>query len=681
MAKVFVLKPQEIKKDLEVDYAKELNKEQYQVATTAEGPCLVLAGAGSGKTRTIVFRVAYLIERGVSPENILLVTFTNKAAKEMLSRVAKLLGKHPEKLWGGTFHHIGNRILRKYAKLLGYQSNFTILDEEDSKGLLNICLQEMNIDVKQRRFPSAAVLKDLISFSKNANQKLIEVLEIKHPHWLELEDKIRGIARLYERKKKTNNAMDFDDLLVNWLKLLKENPTVKERLATQFQYILVDEYQDTNYLQAKIIRELSYIHHNVLVVGDDAQSIYSFRAADIDNILNFPKTFPQTRIFKLETNYRSTPQILNVANEVIKYNVRQYPKLLQPQVNSFVKPNLVSSISPSQEAEFVSQMILQLRDEGVPLDKMAVLFRATFHSQELEFALTQKDIPYEYRGGLRFFERAHIKDAIAYLRVINNPKDEVAWLRILNQQQGIGNQTAVRIFQRLKNINCIVKCFDQDFSDILTSRSKVGWDSLVNIFLKDLKIRTLKDLADSAGLINDLIKSDYQNYLEAVYSNWQERLQDLEQLARFSESYKDVNSFLSEITLQEVFAVERANPNNQEKERLVLSTIHQAKGLEWEVVFIINLVDSAFPHTKALAEENGLEEERRLFYVAITRAKKQLFFSYPLTDSYVGRYLNIPSSFLQEIPEELMEEVKLVENGINGFNHLNDGDIQYLPEV
>ncbi len=703
--KEFILKSQSSKK-LKVDYQSELNNEQYQVVTQAEGPCLVLAGAGSGKTRTIVYRVAYLIERGVRPENILLVTFTNKAAKEMLKRVDFLLGKYPEKLWGGTFHHIGNRILRKYAKLLGYQSNYTILDEEDSISLIKVCLKEsdsfkeegidpstsLGAGIKARRFPSAAVIKDLLSYAKNSQTDLTSVIEARHPKWLEIEEQIQSISERYDQKKKLNNSMDFDDLLVNWLKLLKQEPRIKDRLGAQFHYILVDEYQDTNYLQAAIVKLLSEVHHNVLVVGDDAQSIYSFRAADIGNILNFPKIFPDTKIFKLETNYRSTPEILDVANEVIKQNLEQYPKVLCPMLKSFIKPNLVPAISASQEAEFISQQILQLRDEGIPLNKMAVLFRATHHSQELEFELTKRDIPYDYRGGVRFFERAHIKDIIAFLKIINNPKDEVAWLRVLNLQVGIGEVIGSKIYQRVKDFKSIEELIIEDLSDILTPRARIGWEALISILnqfkIQNAKLKTLtqnsKLLIQEAKpeeLIRILAKSDYQNYLEAQYPNWQERLEDLEQLALFAERFKDLNSFLSEVTLQEAFGVERGQPDYSEDEKLILTTIHQAKGLEWEVVFIINLVDTAFPNRRAILEEGGIEEERRLFYVAITRAQKQLFLSYPITGSYSSMYLNTPSQFLQGIPEELLEEVKLLEDSSGRWTDLNDGEVQYLPEV
>lgn len=685
--KEFVLKNENLFKSA-VDYRADLNEEQYQVVTQAEGPCLVLAGAGSGKTRTIVYRVVYLIERGVNPENILLVTFTNKASKEMLFRVESLLGRYPDKLWGGTFHHIGNRILRQYAKMLNFEANFTILDEEDSKSLIKQVVKEIGIDSsaslgagsKDKRFPSPAVIKDLLSYAKNSQTPFAEVIEGRHPQWLKIEGQIKDIAEKYRLKKINANAMDFDDLLVNWLKLLRERPNVRDRLATQFKYILVDEYQDTNHIQASIIKELASVHKNVLVVGDDAQSIYSFRAADIGNILNFPKVFPAAKIFKLETNYRSTPEILGVANEVIKQNVNQFSKVLQTTLANWVKPNLVPTTSASEEAEFISQQILQLRDAGTPLYKIAVLFRAAHHSQELEFALQKKDLPYDYRGGVRFFERAHVKDACAFLKVINNLKDEAAWLRILNLQEGIGDIIASKIYQRVKDYQNIEELLAGDLSDILGSRSSVGWNQLIGVF-KMLLSKTKDKKPDD--LIRLLAKSDYQNYLEAQYPNWEERLEDLEQLAKFSENYPDVNSFLSEITLQETFSVDRNQPDLSEKNegKLVLSTIHQAKGLEWEAVFVINLADNAFPNRRALSEEGGLEEERRLFYVAITRAQKQLFLSYPLIDSHSAMNLNTPSQFLREIPEELLEEIRIVGGRVSSWSKLNDGQVQYLPDV
>ncbi len=720
MTKTFVLKNEAPAKDFKacpapengarVDYRRELNEEQFRAVTEGEGPCLVLAGAGSGKTRTIVYRVAYLIERGVNPENILLVTFTNKAAHQMLTRVEQLLGQFPQGLWGGTFHHIGNRILRKYAAKLGFQSNFTILDEEDAKDLIKVCLKEEDIDPsaslgagsKSKRFPSSAVLKELISFGKNSEIPLEEVIDTRHPKWLKISETIVKIARRYEEKKSLTNSMDFDDLLVNWLKLLVEDAGVKQRLSAQFQYILVDEYQDTNYIQAEIIRLLAEVHRNVLVVGDDAQSIYSFRAADIGNILNFSKIFPEAKIFKLETNYRSTPEILKVANQVIANNKNQFPKNLRAISPKFVRPNIVSASSGSQEAKFITEQILQLRDKGIALNKMAVLFRAAHHSQEVEFELTKKDIPYEYRGGVRFFERSHIKDALAFLKVISNVADEVAWHRILRLQIGIGEVMAGKIYEKVKKAKNIEEVLRADMSEVLTSKSEMGWKGLVGIFNKlktnlssearrakgeNLKLKTNSRDLRIDELIREIAKSSYKDYLEAEYPNWQDRLEDLEQLALFAENYDDLSSFLAEISLQENFSAASASAMADGEEKLILSTIHQAKGLEWEVVFIINLVDSGFPNNRALAEEGGLEEERRLFYVAITRAQKQLFLTYPVIGSRVSMYLNTPSQFLAEIDEALLEEVKLIDSSHSAITNiwqrrdLNDGNVSYLPDL
>jgi DNA helicase-2/ATP-dependent DNA helicase PcrA len=380
-----------------------------------------------------------------------------------------------------------------------------------------------------------------------------------------------------------------------------------------------------------------------------------------------------------------------VANEVIRQNVNQYPKVLQTKLKNFIKPSLVPASSAGREAEFISQQILQLRDEGIPLNKIAVLFRATHHSQELEFELTKRDIPYDYRGGVKFFERAHIKDIMAFLKVINNPNDEVAWLRVFNLQVGIGEVMAGKIYQRAKDYSDISRIVKMDLSNILTPKAKIGWEALVDIFVKDLKIGPEVDAPPRCArgritsgpeeLIRALMKSDYKNYLEAEYPNFKERVEDLEQLALFAERFKDLNSFLSEVTLQEAFSVERGQPDYSEDERLILTTIHQAKGLEWEVVFIINLIDTAFPNRRALVEEGGLEEERRLFYVAITRAQKQLFLTYPLTSDYSSMYLNTPSQFLQEIPKELLEEVRIVGSQKSDWSELNDGQVQYLPEI
>src|SRR4030042_4832889 len=445
-----------------IDYQAELNKEQLDVVINGEGSCLVLAGAGSGKTRTLVYRVAYLVEKGIDPKNILLVTFTNKAAKEMLNRVEVLLKCQPKGLWGGTFHHIGNMILRRYAKVLGYESNFNILDQEDSKTLLKAVMGELNLNYKDKYFPKPDVIQAIISFSSNSQKPIEQVVQDKYSY---LDPKLIPVIEMvnkeYQEKKFKTNVMDFDDLLTNWLNLLQKDKTVKEKLASQFKYILVDEYQDTNKIQSEIIYELASVHKNVLVVGDDCQSIYSFRAADINNILSFPDRLKGTKIFKLETNYRSSPEILKLANQSIINNLNQYQKALHSLRDKMARPALVSLQDEKQQAEFVCQRILELQEEGGTLNDIAILFRSSFQVMEMELALNKKSIPYQMRGGIRFFEQAHIKDVVSYLKVFNNHHDELSWKRLLLLYEGIGLINADKIWREIDQISDIKKALDR----------------------------------------------------------------------------------------------------------------------------------------------------------------------------------------------------------------------------
>ena len=664
MATSYVLKSTLDPGTFKIDYAKELNDEQLDAVLHGDGPCLVLAGAGSGKTRTIVYRVAYLIERGINPEHILLVTFTNKASKEMLFRVEELLGTFPRGLWGGTFHHVANILLRKYARVIGYDNNFTILDEEDSKDLINLCVRSLHIDPKKVRFPSAGVINGLMLLSKNTNMPLDEIVTGMKPEFMKVTDDLMAVQRAYEDRKKKNNLMDFDDLLSNLLKLLRDHENVRQALSQQFRYILVDEYQDTNHLQAQIVQLLAEVHKNILVVGDDAQSIYSFRGADISNILDFPKIFPATKTFKLETNYRSTQPVLDVANEVIKNNRDQFPKKLKHVREGSMKPVIVPAVSDEQEAEFIAQKILELRDEGVPLKEMAVLFRAAYHSQALEFELTRRDIPYDFRGGMRFFDRAHIKDVLAYLKVVDNPKDEVALSRTLRLQVGIGEQTAGQLFEimqeRLGSADEEAHPLTAVIENLVPpSRGESGWKNFRG---------TLESLIDERQngpetLVRLVMDGDYRDYLKNQYPDADDRLADLEQLALFAGKYDGLSKFLSEVSLQESFGVASNEREETNQERIVLSTIHQAKGLEWQAVFMLHLSDAYFPNPRALAEDGGLEEERRLFYVAVTRAKEHLFLTYSLAAGYrtMSMQLQSPSPFLKEIPDRLLESYRLTE--------------------
>lgn len=655
-----------------INYKDQLNPEQYRVVTEADGPCLVLAGAGSGKTRTLIFRVAYLIEMGVKPENILLVTFTNKAAKEMLERVEKYLGYAPKGLWGGTFHHVGNLLLRKYADRLGYDRNFNILDQDDSVSLVKSAMDELALNVKGQNFPKPSVVQSMISYARNTNGEVRETVENYYGYPDFIAQKIEDVAFVYEKKKKTANVMDFDDILVNWMRLLEQAPDVKERLARQFEYILVDEYQDTNYIQAEVVRQLSSFHNNVLVVGDDSQSIYSFRAADVKNILQFPKLFPQAKIYKIETNYRSTPQILELANESIAHNADQFAKKLRAERTGETLPKLFAARDDHQQAMLVVKRIMELYRDGHDYTDMAVLYRATYQAAEIQLELSKQNIPYVVRGGMRYFEQAHIKDVLAYLKVLANSKDEIAWKRILFMADGIGPRKAELIWSVISK-NSGPRPLDElgargdktaptapDSGDMplpelnLKGQAGVSWQKIVDAF-KYLQTLDLKKSGAMADAVEYILENGYETYLKNAYENYKDRLDDLSQLVNFVALYGDLEKLLADVTLSEDFG----GTHEHDKKAVVLSTIHQAKGLEWAVVFIIGLRDGHFPHHKSLDNPRELEEERRLFYVAATRAKNELNLLYPIRSfSYkYGEQYAKPSMFIREIGKTRYTEV------------------------
>lgn len=650
--KEFVLKRTFSPENGKIDYKNELNEQQLDVVLHGDGAALVLAGAGSGKTRTITYRVAYLLENGVAPENILLVTFTNRAAREMIERVEGLLHEYPTGLWAGTFHSIASRILRVNAHEIGRSPNFTILDTEDTKDLLKLCVKELSVDTTGRRFPSPANLYSMISYHRNSGRTLEDVVESKYPNFFDLIPLIVRIAELYELRKRAADSVDFDDLLLLLRDMLLNRPLIRERLAQQFQFILVDEYQDTNIVQAEIIKALASIHNNILVVGDDAQSIYSFRAANIKNILNFDQVYGGAKTFRLTTNYRSTPEILALANASIKMNFGQFEKDLVSVTDSAEKPNIIPAQNAREEAQYIAEQILVLRDEGIDLAEMAVLFRAAFHSQALEFELMKRDIPYDYRGGMKFFERAHVKDIVSHLRLISNMKDEAAWMRVLGLQTGIGLATAGKILSQLRGIDSIDQVLD--LSVKLGARASRGFEQF-RITLKHM----LGTDRSPSSMIRAIITGGYRDYVEAEYPDFMERLDDLEQFALFAEGYDDLVKFLEEVSLTEEYGAKRNKSVPKDDEKMVLSTIHQAKGLEWGAVFVMNLAEGKFPNQRALEEEDGLEEERRLFYVATTRAKQQLFLTYPITTGGDALFIQQPSCFLDELPNELTEQIRL----------------------
>ena len=518
--------------DLKIAYATELNAEQLAVVENGDGHVLVLAGAGSGKTRTIVYRVAWLLEHGVPPDRILLVTFTNKAAREMLTRVQELLGNVPTPIWGGTFHHVANRILRKYASKVGRTSSFSILDQEDSRSLIAACVADLDIDTTQKRFPAPGIVQNMISFSRNTRRDLSEVVQERLPNFSHVAEQVQAVAKRYASRKEKQNLVDFDDLLELMLRLLTEHADVRERLQEQFQYVLVDEFQDTNSLQGDLVRHLASKHGNLLVVGDDAQSIYAFRGAMIQNILQFPKDFKDAKKFRLQTNYRSTPEILAVANAVIANNIEQFPKELAPARPRGEKPAVVPCRDDGQEAAYIAQRVLELQESGLALADIAVLVRAISHTQALEFELAQRDIPYIVRGGLRFFERAHIKDVVAHLKLIANPQDEVAWLRALGLQVGVGPKTAGNLFQRLQGITDTQALATADLVALSDKRGLKG----VEVFQKLLRTLLAAAVIDPKksektfhpqDLIRIIATSDYVDYLRTQYQDADERLQDL----------------------------------------------------------------------------------------------------------------------------------------------------------
>jgi DNA helicase-2/ATP-dependent DNA helicase PcrA len=645
-----------------INYKDDLNPQQLEAVINGDGPCLVLAGAGSGKTRTITYRVAYLLEQAVRPENILLLTFTNKAANEMIERIKKITGIECKLPYAGTFHSIANKILRHYAPAIGYNNNFTILDEDDSKSILKLCIDEFKPS-SDKKFPSVNILKSIISYTRNAQTTIEDVLDLKYPQFLGFAENIKNIAGSYDKKKKESNAMDFDDLLVNWF-LLLNNSDIQKKLSEQFKYILVDEYQDTNHIQSSIVRKLSLTHGNVLVVGDDAQSIYSFRAADIKNILDFEKEYPKSKIFKLEINYRSSSEILELANDVIANNLKQYKKELRTIESNGIKPALHPHLDQTQEAQFIVSRIKEKLEAGMSPHEIAVLFRAAFHSQMLEMELVKAGIVYDYRGGLRFFDRAHIKDSLAYLRILNNLADISAWMRILTHEEGIGPAGVQRFVENVVNVGNVRDVVNVG-NEIFNGKTKQGWNNFVQIWEQLLEIGKL----DVSALIITIKESNYKDYLEAEFENARDRLDDIEQLAVFAKKTKSLEEFLDEATLQEGTDFQRTNTHGSKQfvtdtqirdKKIVLSTIHQAKGLEWDSVFVINLAGGAFPSDRAWKERNGIEEERRLFYVAITRAKNNLYLTYPMTGGSWGGNAGGPSMFLDEISQHLLDDHSLL---------------------
>jgi DNA helicase-2/ATP-dependent DNA helicase PcrA len=677
----YVLKPFQTEANLQIDYARELNPQQLAAVTAPPGPALVIAGAGSGKTRTLTYRVAYLLEQGIPADRILLLTFTNKAAGEMMRRVADLLGQKIPSLWGGTFHSIGARVLRLHADLLGHRRDFTILDRDDAKDLIKTCIAAAGIETKGTHFPKPEVLCEIFSLAVNTHKTTDEILDEQYDYFAQFSAQIADLQKRYTARKRASNAMDFDDLLALWLKLLQDHADVRDHYQRRFQFILVDEYQDTNKLQSDLIDLLAGRHQNVTVVGDDAQSIYAWRGANFENIFKFPKRYPDAKVFKIETNYRSTPEILKVANAAIAANRNQFAKQLTPARKSGTKPALIACMDSAQQAAFISQRVLELRDEGVSSNQIAVLYRSHFHALELQLELTKRQIPFSITSGIRFFEQAHIKDATAYLKLVANPRDETAFKRLVQLLPGIAARGAEKIWQvfqsRSRGNETQISSSDQKSepphvgpykvaaalqacSKSVPAKAAAAWAQLVAT-ISQLEDETVRKSA--AKMLRLVMDAGYDDYLKENFANYRNRLEDLEQLASFSYQFGSVEDFLTQLALLTNVEAEDGQAAQNDSEKIRLSTIHQAKGLEFDAVFVIMLCDGLFPSARSLESDDGEEEERRLFYVALTRARNELYMSYPLIRAGFGNSGNDamqqPSRFLPEIPKDLVNEWQL----------------------
>ena len=637
---------------LKVDYEHELNPEQHAAVMHQEGPALVLAGAGTGKTRVVTYRVARLIESGIRGENILLLTFTNKAAKEMMRRVELLIGRNITGLFGGTFHHVANLLLRQHYQLAGYKQGFSILDREDSKELFESCIAE--IFKKDRVIPKGAVLSEICSLAKNTGTGLEDVVVERFSHFVNAFEDIAKIVELYEKKKLSLNLMDFDDLLCGWKKIFQENEKVREYYSLKFRHILVDEYQDTNSLQADIIELTTGDAGNLMVVGDDAQSIYSFRGADFENILRFPDKYQGVAIFKLTTNYRSTPEILYLANSIIAHNRKQFHKELHAVVPSGDPPFLVALRNIFEQAEFVASVVMDMNMDGRSFEKIAVLYRSHYQSMELQMEFQRRGIPFEVRSGLKFFEQAHIKDVLSFLKVLVNPQDEISWKRIVKLVPGIGNITAGKIWDFIQTVERPLGLIS-GASRLVPKKASAGFNVLVDM-LRELEDE--KYLAAPAGAIDYVLRQGYEEHLYNNYPNAEMRIEDIEQMTKFALRYASLEMFLADMTLQGVAGAE-AEGAEEAGGRVVLSSVHQAKGLEWDVVFLIGMNDGKFPSVKSLRNDDE-EEERRLFYVGVTRAREALYLCYPVTsDDWQSMGLMRPSRFLRELAPDCFEEIRV----------------------
>jgi DNA helicase II / ATP-dependent DNA helicase PcrA len=635
-----------------IAYDRALNPAQLSAVTHGNGPLLVIAGAGSGKTRTLVYRVARLVQEGVPPEAILLLSFTRKASQEMIKRASNLLDNRCQKVSGGTFHSFAHTVLKRHADKIGFEKGFSILDRSDSEDLIGLILREMPPGHDNQKLPRKSTLATIFSQSVNKGLPLEDVIYDAYPHFGSLLDAIHSICEQYHHRKREHCFCDYDDLLIYLLQLLTMDEAVRTRLSDQYQHILVDEYQDTNPMQADIISMLANPSKNVMVVGDDSQSIYAFRGASFKNIITFPDRFPGTRIIKLEENYRSLQPILDLTNAIIDEAAEKYSKHLFTQRGGGRLPALVAAVSEHAQSQYVAAEINRLFNQGVALQDMAVLFRAGFHSFDLELELTRAGIPFAKFGGFKFTEAAHIKDMLAHLKIFCTPNDRLSWYRVLLLVNGIGAKTAQQIYDAAINQNC-------------------GAAGLLNIPLKTKIAATLTPLMTLVADLNagdwpihqmgEQILTYYLPALKTRYDDHPRRLRDLQQLLSVMERYDTAADFLADMALEPPnTSIEGrlAADHLDEGDRLNLSTVHSAKGLEWHSVFVIWALDGRFPSHHAMDRPEAIEEERRLMYVAATRARENLYITYPsnIYDRSTQSVLYRPSRFLADIADDLLDK-------------------------
>jgi DNA helicase-2/ATP-dependent DNA helicase PcrA len=609
------------------DFAAELNPQQAAAATHGDGPLLIIAGAGTGKTRTLVYRVAHLIEKGVRPDRILLLTFTRRAAQEMLARAERLVGATSRKVHGGTFHATAHRLLRRFGPSAGWAKDFTIMDQGDAADLMQLSRSQLGYAQKSKRFPKKETLQYVYSRHINTGFTVEDIIREEYPQFIEYLEDFGKIFADYTVRKQGRNLVDYDDLLLFWALMLEASPELATKISGLYDHVLVDEYQDTNVLQARILRGMCRSHSNITVVGDDAQSIYSFRGANFRNILGFPKQFEGTTMVTLEQNYRSTPEILHATNTMISRASERFTKNLWTERSGGEKPWLVSARDEQQQTQFVVDRILELHEEGIPLREIAVLFRAGYMSADLEIELTNRKIPFEKWGGLKFLEAAHVKDVLAFLRILENPRDEVSWYRLLLLLPGIGDSTARAAIESMAAAAWESHAFGR-YSP--PPRARAAHQSLVGL-LDDLRNGLSVDEAKVAADIAR-VRMLYDSILRDKYDRPEPRIADLDQLQVIAAGYPDRATFLSALALEPPQATQDlpGASSNEDEDLLVLSTAHSAKGKEWEAVFLIWAVDGFFPSARCLNSEEETDEERRLMYVAMTRAKNYLSVTYPL---------------------------------------------------